>query len=204
MIALLLPLLALQSAPAAATAIDAERAMEAAAQTEGQWTAVRRFAAPDALVLDAAPHGVEGLPAEDPAVAYHWQVSASFVSCDGSMAVNTGPWQRPGRTGYFTTVWTRQSDGQYRWSLDSGNWLPTPRMAPVEPVVRRASCKGKPRAPRLLPTPGAQHGYGQSADGTLGYYWAVKGDGTIVLVVNLWDGDDWLPEVLRDEIEPPK
>jgi hypothetical protein len=199
MIALLLPLLALQSAPDAPTAVDAERAMEEAAQTEGQWTAIRRFAAPDAVVLARPPHGIDGLPKEDPRTAYHWQVAQSFVSCDGNTAVNTGPWQRSDRSGYFTTAWERQKGGQFKWVVDSGDALETPRIAPPEPLVKKASCEGKPQEFPLVTATGGPSGDHYSADKTLRWSWQVMDSGTILFTLFLWDGKEHR-NVLRDTI----
>ena len=90
------------------SAIDAERAFAADAQKLGQWTAFRKYAADDAIMF--APQKVNAQefpkPLKDPPTAVFWWPGKSFVSCDGSYAVNTGPWVRQwGKAvGYFTTV----------------------------------------------------------------------------------------------------
>ncbi len=65
----------------------------------------------------------------DPPTAVFWWPGRSYVSCDGNTAVNTGPWVRQwGKSvGYFTTVWQRQADGSWKWVLDHGDVLATPR-----------------------------------------------------------------------------
>lgn len=196
---MLLPLMLLAAGPE--TAVEAERAFNRAAQTGGQWAAFRDFSTPDAIWFTPQPAKVhDTLPDKEPAIPVQWWPAESYVSCDGSMAVNTGPWVRPKGDGYFTTVWVRHSDGRYKWVYDGGDALATPRPLPEEPRVRRASCAGKPVRPKLLPTPGMVHRYGQSVDGTLGYYWVVKPDGARTFVANLWNGKDWDLEVIRDDI----
>jgi len=100
---MLAALLLLQAA--AQTAVDAERAFYRAAQTEGQWKAFREFSTPDAVVFTPHPAKAhEVLPTREPAIAVQWWPAESYVSCDGKLAVNTGPWVRPNGSGYFTTV----------------------------------------------------------------------------------------------------
>lgn len=108
---LLAAVLALGSCTAAETgptAVDAERAFAEDAQKQGQWTAFRKWAAPDALMFTPQPirahEFLEGLT--DPREPVRWWPGESYVSCDGGFAVNTGPWVRDGgeSVGYFTTV----------------------------------------------------------------------------------------------------
>jgi hypothetical protein len=134
------------AAAAPATAVDAERAFAAMAQTEGQWTAFRAFASPAGIMF--VPETVNAQEwlrdRKDPPVPIMWWPGRSWVSCDGSMAVNTGSWIRDGgkSVGYFTTVWAREQDGSWKWLLDHGDALAKPR--PVGDVVktRRGRCTG--------------------------------------------------------------
>ena len=89
----------------------------------------------------AFPQGPQG-----PAGAVFWWPGRSFVSCDGRLAVNTGPWVREwGKSvGYFTTVWQRQRDGSWQWIYDGGDALKAPRaeggdIKPQAGVVHAAS-----------------------------------------------------------------
>ncbi|MBX3565802.1 MAG: hypothetical protein KF730_14625 [Sphingomonas sp.] len=176
-------LLALQDVPA--TAVEAEQAMERAAQTEGQWTAVRRFAAPDAVVL--SPQAVpvaEAYGEPDPPRAYHWWISDSYVSCDGRVAINTGPWEREGEYGWFTTVWKRQPDGSWAWIVDLGGSTETLLVAPMQPVTHKASCEGK--APSLAFA--GRGGLGGSADNSLLWQWTVTAEGRGSFHALLWTG----------------
>lgn len=149
-IALLLaaaPVSAIDARPAP-SAIDAERAFAADAQKNGQWTAFRNSAAPDAVMFVPEKVNAQAWLKDraDPPVSVFWWPGRSYVSCDGSVAVNTGPWVRGyGKTvGYFTTVWQRQADGGWKWIYDGGDAEKFARGegGDVSPFI--ASCKGKP------------------------------------------------------------
>lgn len=139
--------------PAPADAVAAERAFAARAQVEGQWTAFRATAASDAIMLAPGPINAHQFLARftsDPKVAVMWWPARVWTSCDGSMAVTTGPWVRKGGTqvGTFTTVWRREPDGRWRWVYDNGRETPAAIEAPDEPVIQRAACPGEaPPAP---------------------------------------------------------
>ncbi|MET0307584.1 MAG: hypothetical protein ABW023_02655 [Sphingomonas sp.] len=188
------------------TAVDAERAFNAAAQATGQWTAFREFAAPGAVVFTPQPEKVElALPTKNPPIAVQWWPAESYVSCDGSQAVNTGPWVQPKSSGYFTTVWVRQADGRYKWAMDGGDRLSTPRALPARPKVRRASCHGKPPKIEFEPCPGDRlQCYAEtSPDGTLVWDWRVGADGARTFTARLWNGRDF-DQVIRNEVAAPK
>jgi hypothetical protein len=194
-------IVALLLAAAAPTAIDAERAFAADAQKLGQWTAFRKYAEPSAVMFDPqavwAHEFLKGL--KDPPRAIQWWPARSFVSCDGDLAVNTGPWRNGGRNGYFSTVWVRQKDGGWKWNYDGGDALKSPLARPAKPTVARASCSGLARLRRVYaaqtPTtawiagkPPADAGQGRSADGTLSWSWTVAKDGARHFQVKLWNG----------------
>ena len=151
---LLLLLAAPPAADAAPAVIAAERAFAARAQSEGQWTAFRATAAPDAIMLAPDPvdaHQFLGRFTSDPAVAVMWWPGRIWMSCDGSMAVTTGPWVRRGGTqvGSFTTVWKEQDDRSWRWVYDNGRDLPQAIDAPDQPATEVPFCGEQPR--RLHP-----------------------------------------------------
>ncbi|MEM8695603.1 MAG: hypothetical protein AAGE05_06235 [Pseudomonadota bacterium] len=189
-------------------AIATEYAFARAAQIDGQWTAFRAFADEDGILFTPQPSNVhealEGLA--DPVAATHWWPARSFVSCDGSVAVNTGPWVRAhqDRFGYFVTVWQRQQDDSWRWLLDDGRDLDDPMAAGEGPEVRRADCSrlAPPPPAIVFPPPPAQHGHGRSTDGTLYWHWHTTEDGGRRLEVNLFDGQRF-EEVLVHEVEAP-
>jgi hypothetical protein len=133
----------LSIAAAGASPIDAERAYAAMAQTRGQWTAFRATAAPDALMFvpDPRPAGAWLAGRKDPPVAVIWWPARGWMSCDGQLGVNFGPWIRAGgkRTGTFTTVW-RKSGAGWQWTLDRGDETAHPIAAADRPRIERASC----------------------------------------------------------------
>lgn len=199
--------LLLAAASPAMTAIDAERAFVADAQKLGQWTAFRKYAADDAVMF--VPQQINAQTflkgKADPPVAIFWWPGKSFVSCDGSYAVNTGPWVRQwGKAvGYFTTVWKRQADGSWKWIYDGGDGLETPRAEGGDIKPHQAACTkpaGSP-PPKLGLTQGGTSGSGQSADGTLAWRWFVRADGSRTLEVSMWNGNGW-EAVLNDNVGP--
>ena len=211
---MILPLLfAAQAATAAPmTAIDAERAFAADAQVLGQWTAFRKWASAAAVMFTPRVTGAQGFlaPLKDPPRAVFWWPGRSYVSCDGTLAVNTGPWVRGyGKSvGYFTTVWQRQKDGGWKWIYDAGDELPTARAegGDIRPVI--AACN----QPVRLPKPPATHigigstaATGQSDDSTLRYSWLSRTDGSREFRAWLWDGKA-MNEVVFDWVAaaPPR
>ena len=200
------------------TAIDAERAFAADAQRIGQWTAFRKYAEPTAVVFtpQAAWAQVVFKTLPDPKQAIAWSPARSFVSCDGNLAVNTGPWRNPrDEQGYFTTVWSRQKDGGWKWAVDGGDKLATPLAPRAHPLVRRATCAGLARLAKVYsattPTMDAladkapaDAGQGRSADGTLSWLWTVAKDGARHFQAKQWNGRRY--DVVLDQrvAAPPK
>jgi len=191
----------------AETAIDAERAFAADAQTLGQWTAFRKWSTDDALMFTPAPTRTHDLLNDkpDPAVPVYWWPGRSFVSCDGTLAVNSGPWVRQfGKSvGYFTTVWKRQADGGWKWVLDHGDALGIARAEGGDIKPRKASCSGKPVGANVLGTIGAagyRAGGGRSPDGTLVWSWTVEPKGARHFVAQMWNGKSF-DTVIEDEVK---
>ncbi len=128
--------------------IAAELAFAQLAQDKGQWTAFRATATPDAVMFQ--PTMILAQPwlkgRADPASAVKWQPHQVWSSCDGSVAISHGAWQRgPGRSGYFTTVWQRQRDGGYKWVFDHGDSLALPLDAPEMIAAKVADCPKRAR-----------------------------------------------------------
>lgn len=188
---------------AGATAIDAERAFAAMAQREGQWTAFRAYATDDAVMFFPQPANVQErlANAKNPRIPVQWWPAASYVSCDGAMAVNTGPWALPKSNGYFTTVWTRQADGGWKWTVDGGDEKPMP--LPEKPKQRTASCKGEPPMTPKIAEQGDRIGAGASPDRTLQWHWRVKPDGARTFEARLWNGSAMVPVVSNVIAAPP-
>jgi hypothetical protein len=195
-----LALALLLAASPADGAIAAERAFASAAQTEGQRTAFRQFAAPHAVMFVPEAINVhealEGRP--DPVISLMWWPARSFASCDGRIVVNTGSWISPrsGAVGYFTTIWELQPDGNWRWILDHGDVLETPRPVAENPPVRQAICPATPL------THAAEDEFEQSPDGTLRWAWQVADDNARTVRIELYDGSGY-ETVLLDEIAAP-
>jgi hypothetical protein len=205
----------LLAAAAAPSAIDAEHAFARDAQRIGQWTAFRKWAAPDAVIFTPqAAWAQQALPPKDPPRAIKWAPAHTWVSCDGRTAVNTGPWWKvdgsPG--GYFTTVWQR-TGGKWRWVYDGG--VPLTGTAPpaARPQTHRAACGRKaPGAPVIPPPPltpkqarttPEDNGRGESADKTLGWDWKVERDGARHFRVFQWTGQRYAQVLYNDVPAPP-
>lgn len=193
---MLLALLLAGAAPQ--TAVDAERAFAADAQKLGQWTAFRKWAAKEAIFLPPRSVSVALKDAPDPPVAVNWWPTASFVSCDGATAANSGGASWPGnRSSYFSTIWRKQPDGAWRFLLDNGADLSVPRPRVAQPVVRQASCKGTPTHNEEAQVDG-----GASADATLRWHWQVAPEGGHRFTVQMWTGAAY-ETVIDDQVPPP-
>ena len=185
------------------SALRAETDFEHDAKTRGQWTAFRKWAADDALMFVPQPvNAQEWLKGrKDPPESVRWTPFVSYVSCDRSFAVNTGPWTRNAGTshGAFTTVWRRQG-AAWRWIYDAGEPLPERRIGNEMPQERVASCAGTPVALPEAPAPeGAKAGAGASPDGTLRWSWVVMPDGARTFRAFLWNGTAF-EQVISDRV----
>jgi hypothetical protein len=178
--------------------IAAEIAFNQLAQEKGQWTAFLATAAPDAAMfvpqLVLASQHLKGKANPNPSVK--WQPHLVWSSCDGSVAVTRGAWQLPASSGYFTTVWTRQRDGKYKWTLDQGEELPMPLDSRDTVVAKVADCppgwRPKGGKPPKVKTPASIDPVsrkGQSLDGTLTWEANVAPDGSRRFVVAMRQGE---------------
>ena len=205
MIPLLLMLAAADVPPQ--TPVEAERAFAADAKAIGQWTAFRKWSTDDAVMFVPQPANAHDFlkGRKDPAEAIDWWPTASWMSCDGNLAVNTGGWRRPdGKVGYFSTVWKRQPDGGWKWIVDGGDELKTARGRPAAPPVTVAHCLGKGDAVGIGgKAPESKTGSGHSDDGSLFWKWIVDPDGGRGFAVFIYDGKKLVP-VLNDTIPAPK
>ena len=191
--------------PRPMSAIDAERAFAADAQKIGQWTAFRKWSTPDALMFTPQPVNAHAFfkDFKNPAVPVYWWPGRSYVSCDGTVAINTGPWVRNyGKAiGYFTTVWVRQKGGGWKWVYDAGDEEKFMRGegGDIAPVI--APCPRHPLPPYGLDEipEGAKYGRGSSKDGSLKWEWTVFRDGSRQFSVMQWDGKR-LQMVIEDKV----
>ena len=177
--------------------IATELAFARAAQEKGQWTAFAEFAADDAVMFVPEPiNAKEWLRRQtNPAQTVRWQPHEVWSSCDGTLAVTRGAWQRPdGSTGYFTTVWERQRNSEYRWVMDQGDALaqPLPEREMIE--ARVADCRlESPQTPAtdFTDDPSEKINSGHSRDGTLWWRVVTKADGSRRVTATYWDGSAW-------------
>jgi hypothetical protein len=179
--------------------VAAELAFARAAQDKGQWTAFREYAADDALMFVPQPVAAKDWLKKQasPPQAVSWQPYAVWSSCDGSLAVTKGAWQRPnGTVGYFTTVWRRQRNDEYKWVLDQGDTLAQPLPEPEMISAQVADCS---RPAPLDVAPAAGRTVGWSDDKTLQWTVDVKPDNARTFVVRRWTGEQY-EEVLRSDV----
>jgi hypothetical protein len=184
--------------------VATELAFARAAQEKGQWAAFREFAADEAVMFvpqqTAAKAWLKGRA--EPPVAVKWQPYEVWMSCDGSLAVTKGAWQRPNGVGYFTTVWKRQNNGSYKWVLDQGDALKQPLPEPEMISAKVADCSKQVdtvTATSSIPEPVAQ-GEGQSTDWTLTYDWQISPSGERQFAVHMWNGHE-MQEVMSTSVE---
>ena len=185
------------------TPIDAERAFAADARAIGQWTAFRKWSTDDAVMFVPQPVNAHDFlkDRKDPPKAIDWWPTATYISCDGSLAANTGGWKRPdGSTGYFSTLWQRQPDRSWKWIVDGGDGLTAVRPRPATVPMRRAACSKSRYHDSVNASSFRSSG---ARDGTLAWSYDVKPDGSRTFSVALWDGQDFV-NVIDDKIAAPK
>jgi hypothetical protein len=183
--------------PDPSSVIAAEIAFNRLAQQKGQWTAFRETAAEDAVMFVPqrvlAQTWLKGRA--DPPQSVRWATQSVYASCDGNLAASTGAWQRPdGTTGYFTTIWRRDKKGVWKWVLDHGDALASPRAAPEFLVGKVATCKA-PDGPPPPPPVRDKNGKGGKGvmpppprDESLTWTADVATDGGRRVTVRMWNG----------------
>ena len=192
-----------------AAVVAAELAFARAAQEDGQWTAFAEYAAKEAVLFVPQPVNAQDWlkGRANPPQAVRWQPHQVWSSCDGSLAVTKGAWQRPdGSVGYFTTVWQRleKKKAEYRWVLDQGDALAEPLAAAEMIEAKVADCPSPMRravAATQPPQCTAQgcSGGGRSDDGTLDYRYTTEPNGARTLRVTLLAGES-MAQVLLSEV----
>ncbi len=183
--------------------LAAERAFDALAASDGQWTAFRATAADDAVLF--VPQRVEAQTwlagRADPPRSVRWQPHGVFVSCDGLTATTYGQALWPdGSFGRFRTIWQRQADGAWKWVLDAGWPVAEARPAPSEPDILIANCTRTP--PALSPLAGSRWRVGSSADTSLRWYDDVDENGRGDLSIQGWNGR-FFQQLSSDRMGPP-
>lgn len=178
--------------------IATELAFARAAQEKGQWAAFREFADDDAVMFVPAQTNAKAWlkGRAEPPVAVKWQPYDVWMSCDGSLAVTKGAWQRPNGVGYFTTVWRRQKNGKFKWILDQGDDLKQPLPEPEMIGGHVADCS-RPSPPAIPAAAGRTVGW--SDDKTLQWIVEVGPDNSRSFKVHRWTGSGY-EEVLRSDV----
>lgn len=180
--------------------IAAEIANNHLAQTKGRIAAIRATAADTAVMFGPQPVNAQvwSKTRPDTQPGLTWQPHQVWSSCDGTLALVKGAWQRgDGKTGYFAKVWQRQQDGGYKWVLEQSDMLEQPLAPPEMIEATVADCAGDstPIAAPALP-PGGVEGGGQSTDRSLYYRYVVAPSGDRTLTVSV-RRDGVMHEVLR-------
>lgn len=187
--------------------IAAELGFARLAQDKGQWTAFRETAADGAVmfvpqrVLAAKYLGGRANPPK----SVTWQPHAVTMSCDGSAAVSTGAWQQPdGSHGYFTTIWRRQKDGNFKWLLDHGDAIAGPATPAPEFISAKLADCGLMLPPAgFRVEPGDDRQSGASDDGTLTWSSTVRPDGSRRVLVWKRAGDTMVVALDNIVAAPP-
>jgi ketosteroid isomerase-like protein len=126
----------------------------AMARDQGIPAAFAHFIAPDGVLFDAAPQQYRGAAAvarrygdSRPSGILTWAPSFVDVAASGDLGYTwgryeyraTGPDGQPRTaTGYFLTIWKRQTDGTWRFVIDNGA---ADRPAPAKPDAPKPSAK---------------------------------------------------------------
>lgn len=183
--------------------VAAELAFARLAQEKGQWTAFLETSSSDAVMFVPQPvNAREWLRRQtNPPQAVTWQPHQVWSSCDGTLAVTKGAWQRSdGSVGYFTTVWERQRDGGYKWVMDQGDQLAQPLTAPQRIDATAAMCGSQPTPPTtVVAGPDEKLSGGASRDGTLRWQVVSRLDGSRSVSVEYWDGTAW-KDAIREQV----
>lgn len=170
--------------------IQAEIAVGQLAGEKGQWAALARMAAKNAVLLVPHPVFAEGWLKGQKPVGSPARLNTHFVylSCDGSTALSAGTWSRPGgEKGWYRAVWRREPKKRtFQWVLATAGTLERAGEEPDSISARVARCakrgpEGRKEAaavPSLDPKqPLPADHEERSADGSLRWRWS--GDGVL-------------------------
>ncbi len=191
--------------------VAAELGFARMAQEQGQWTAFAEYATDEAVMFVPEPvNAKQWLKGRtNPPQSVEWQPHMVWMSCDGSLALSRGAWQQPnGSFGYFTTVWQRQKDGEYRWVMDQGDALHQPLTEPEFIQTQVAKCDNFDAitAP-VLSVPAGDGQWmklGESSDRTLRWLVRVEPDGSRYVAMEYWNGSTFERPFAVSVAPPPK
>lgn len=198
------------ASPAAIVAADV--ALSQLAQRKGQGPALRASSTEGAVMFVPQPVIARDWLKAQTSLAQptSWQAHQVWLSCDGSLAVSYGASRlAAGTPGYYTTVWQRQSKGDYKWVMTQSDAVTDALVAPdmigagVATCDRVAPAPAKPGSsePTPAPTFPASARGGWSEDRTLSWAMTVDADCARSLIVSLYRGAGKPPEpVLQKRI----
>ena len=114
--------------------VKTEQAFSKMAEEKTAREAFMSYIADDGLLF--RPGAVNGkqwmiehpVPPSDKNPLLAWQPSFAGMSASGDMGFTTGPWEskadrkdpKPSAYGHFVTVWKKQPDGTWKWTVDIG------------------------------------------------------------------------------------
>ena len=165
--------------------VKTEQAFSRMAEEKTVREAFMTFIAEDGLLF--RPGAVNGkkwmiehpVPPSDKKPLLAWQPNFAGMSASGDMGFTTGPWEskadikdgKPSGYGHFVTIWKKQPDGTWKWTVDIGIshpesggpqtlWHPTDTTAKIEvPNADTATeLKGLLYLDRSLSTGSQSHG----------------------------------------------
>ncbi|MFT4025734.1 MAG: hypothetical protein QM676_02860 [Novosphingobium sp.] len=185
--------------------IAADLALSRIAREKGQWQALRKAAAPGAVLI--APRAVDAATwlkrQPEPVTPQRWEPRTVWMSCDGGYAVSHGVWTRGGSSGEYVAVWERQDKGDWKWLLREEGPAHETGEKPDMIAGKVAECYGLTRrsrppedAPPLVPANGASY------DRSLRWSVAVAADCSRTITVQTWDGKALVPAFTARR-EPP-
>lgn len=110
--------------------VNAERAFARTAAEKGTRDAFLAFMADDSIVFAPGPVNGKASWSARPARPglLSWEPTYAHISAAGDMGYDMGPWEfrpkgaedKPVAFGHFMTIWKKQPDGTFKWTLDLG------------------------------------------------------------------------------------
>lgn len=179
------------------------------AQEDGRWKSFKKHGADGAIMF--VPQRVDAKQwlknGDEAAGAISWNPHEIWSSCDGSLAISRGVWEKPdGSKGWYTSAWERQKDGEYRWTMELGGENDSVEETPIMIRSHTPGCKIGMRGPggprdrdrrddrQTLPDIG--HPYAISRDETMRWDVETGDDCARHVTVRFRDDSGWSDPVL--------
>lgn len=149
--------------------IHVERQFAAASADAGMYKAFAHFAAADGIWFHPGPTNVreslaKAAAGSKPKFLLEWAPRYSAIAPSGDLGFNNGPYTytdggaaKPAGQGFFFTVWKRQTDGTWRFLIDSGVKTPSFDSAELSktPQTIRIGSRPRPQPGRVVSDAGA-------------------------------------------------